>query len=841
MHVWQAWTAVAAMMIGSACASGDASPGGDTPSPGDGQARGPDGDTASGAPCDGGRALAEGGCCEAPALAALDGVHCVEARPAACPGRSAAEDACALRWCRVGSSCELDGFGCFKGLRACTPTDGAGCAAGEWLVPWADFACLPAGLASDPGPGGGPTWCGPLTHPRPCGPGEHGCEAGTWPEGDGCRPAGPTWSCPSGFVEGTATGLPDCAPDEADCLPWEPLAGAVHVDQSASAPGDGTFEHPFSSLAEGLDAAKAGTTILVAPGDYAGPLTVDKPLTIRGVCAARVRLSGDATSPVVTVSGSAHGSATIEGVRLGGPGRGAAVVATDNLSLLLSRSLIEGVAGPGVAADVVGARVTLRDVVIRGVGEPAGGTDAIGLQVAAGAFGTLERVRLGPLSGAALRAGSLTGSGAHVGAKGLVIGPLARTSSGGRARGLHIEGHATIVDVVGVRLGPVDGVGVDVAQGEVDLSDTVIEGVESSLDGDPGRALTALGANVVLVGSIVRGTRGVALLGDGTRLAAGGLVVEGTRVVPGDPWSGAGVLATSGTLVELVSSWVRTNETVGLVAAEAGCSVLATATRVDAGGGSPTGDGPVEQARGAEIGVGASMELQGVMLTVVGGPAVLVGPTGELAAGGAALAGGAGSAGDAGGASRGVEVRGAGARVTLAGSRLTGFEEAGLRVGPGAEADLTGVVVSGAASPGATGILTAPGGRATVEASALTPGGQAALRAGGETELSDCLIAGGASDADGVVADPGASVTLRRATIREAPRAGLVIRDGATVTADALLCDGGRFGVAVEGSEPWAGEASTVVVDSAEEAIAQPVNLGIPPAPVEDTPALGGD
>ena len=48
----------------------------------------------------------------------------------------------------------------------------------------------------------------------------------------------------------------------------------IHVDVTATPPGNGTQASPFPSLQDGLDAAAAGATIQVAPGTYPGGLQI---------------------------------------------------------------------------------------------------------------------------------------------------------------------------------------------------------------------------------------------------------------------------------------------------------------------------------------------------------------------------------------------------------------------------------------------------------------------------------------------------------------------------------------------------------------------------------------
>ncbi|HZP52441.1 PKD domain-containing protein [Actinocrinis sp.] len=95
----------------------------------------------------------------------------------------------------------------------------------------------------------------------------------------------------------------------------------IYVNNAASAncsnSGPGTSAAPFCTIQQGVDAATAGTTVLVEPGFYSAPVTISKtgtadaPITISSVgkYQAEVSLS---TGPAITVSNSAY--VTIEGL-----------------------------------------------------------------------------------------------------------------------------------------------------------------------------------------------------------------------------------------------------------------------------------------------------------------------------------------------------------------------------------------------------------------------------------------------------------------------------------------------------------------------------------------------
>ena len=72
------------------------------------------------------------------------------------------------------------------------------------------------------------------------------------------------------------------------------VVDARYVDINAPSGGDGTEAAPFSSISAAMASAPApapdAVTILVAAGEYAGPVFAQGAVTVIGVCATRVRL-----------------------------------------------------------------------------------------------------------------------------------------------------------------------------------------------------------------------------------------------------------------------------------------------------------------------------------------------------------------------------------------------------------------------------------------------------------------------------------------------------------------------------------------------------------------------
>lgn len=110
--------------------------------------------------------------------------------------------------------------------------------------------------------------------------------------------------CPGLTTQFLATG--ECVPIGAACPTGDyatPPPGVTPLYLRAGASGDGTMARPFGSLTEAIAGAPAGAVVLVAAGDYRGPITAARAITLIGACPARTRLVADTTEFIRATSG----------------------------------------------------------------------------------------------------------------------------------------------------------------------------------------------------------------------------------------------------------------------------------------------------------------------------------------------------------------------------------------------------------------------------------------------------------------------------------------------------------------------------------------------------------
>jgi len=274
-------------------------------------------------------------------------------------------------------------------------------------------------------------------------------------------PVGAVKPCPPGFLPLADAPSPSqvasaCAPD-LDLCGIDPFAAVVDapgirfVDAAAAAGGDGTRAKPHRTLKEGLKTEPLAHTVVVAAGTYAESRLVGRSVTIRGRCAALVRLQGiDGQAAMWVESASTPATVHLVDVSVGGPAE--AVVVAGGADVWLQRVHLLEAHGSGVlvqpklTADQATAQVHMQDSVIADIAaDPASGSAGHGLDIAEGATVIAQGLRVHQATDAAIR---VAGKGASLTLTGAYVDSTSANASGEHGHGILVigGGRADIAD-----------------------------------------------------------------------------------------------------------------------------------------------------------------------------------------------------------------------------------------------------------------------------------------------------------------------------------------------------------------------------------------------------------
>ncbi len=208
--------------------------------------------------------------------------------------------------------------------------------------------------------------------------------------------------------------LPGCASDEAGAraggcegqTPTEQIAGHTgrfwFVQPPQCEAGDGSLARPFNELQQGLDAAKAGDTIVLGDGQFAGGVRLPAGVNLVAATAGTAMLSGGAGLEVLGA-----GNVTVRGVRID-KAIGLGVTASGG-QLRLEKVVIAGTrtgngqAGHGIAVQALTQLTLIQTQVVgsEGLGVLARATGKVAIiepiylpspRSAAGKFGIIEPI-----------------------------------------------------------------------------------------------------------------------------------------------------------------------------------------------------------------------------------------------------------------------------------------------------------------------------------------------------------------------------------------------------------------------------------------------------------------
>src|SRR5262245_59309187 len=149
---------------------------------------------------------------------------------------------------------------------------------------------------------------------QPAGVPPSACGKGFMPDGkQGCEPILPAAPCPAGQMaipgETTCHEVAPCGQGTWGTIPVD--ADTQFVDKAYAGGGsDGTQAKPWTTIQEGIAAAKPGAIVAVAAGKYAEDLFIQgKAVRLVGRCPAMVEVSG--TSSAIQVLDQAAGGTEI--------------------------------------------------------------------------------------------------------------------------------------------------------------------------------------------------------------------------------------------------------------------------------------------------------------------------------------------------------------------------------------------------------------------------------------------------------------------------------------------------------------------------------------------------
>lgn len=711
----------------------------------------------------------------------------------------------------------LVSLGCALGV-ACGGDDGGGSSSGGATVDAGPLSCEPGEVERD-------GRCAAVGAPvcaeadaAACGA-ARGCADGTidFLGEPACAPVGVA-ACPDGFTRQgfgcVATVAASCAGatrarlGDAACVPvgdcdaaFPPPGANVFVDAAYTA-GQIDATHK-KTIQEAIDAAPGGSTIAIAAGTYAAPITATRAITLVGKCARDVILSGASSPGVAGLTVATSRTVRISGVTITGfePG----VDARGGANVTFTSVVVEKNKQSGISLADKGTKVTVTGSAIRDNVADASGRFGQGVAVGYDASLTVEDSDLDHNAEMAVRvleAGSATvtrsvlrrstaraangaygwGIGAQSRGSFELVGSLVADVIGGGAVAVEkgTKGAVRQSTIVGVKPGATSGGGSTAACALTQLEgDLTVEGSTLTSTDGSGIAATDSATATVRSSSIlgpvgaIEGTAGVLVAKKGS------LEVEGLAVI--DPKGIGAVVSDSGKLSGK-TLLVRRAEVSALAVKGAAVveRVVIEDTKAGSGSGGGYGAGVYVDAKGrveltqglvrgsAGIGViangaGATFELHGGAVVRSVAVADLPG-TGVTASKGAQLH--LERAAVLGQPGIGVHATDEGTFVqlddtTLGDARLAGPRDRG------------------------RALNVQDGARATVTRTAIVRAGEVAITAigaGASVTASDVLVAATVQSpnamAHGGVAADGARLDLVRARIREQPGAGLIFAGG---------------------------------------------------------------
>lgn len=413
----------------------------------------------------------------------------------------------------------------------------------------------------------------------PCAPGWREVPGPTLGDAVTCDPwpVGGVQTCAQS--EAHFPGTPGCTRIGSDCPAGEWPEGlpanvpVLYVRAGGPSGGNGSTSSPFGSVSAALAAAAPGTILALGKGTFPEAVLLPARITLWGACVAQTNLalSTAGSTPTVSVVGD---GAVVRNLRIGGP-RPGVLIKGAGIGFQVQDLVIAGAQTAGMiatdAARVTGLRLVIRDT------QPRAGDDAFGsgFEVAAGAQVDLKWVSFESNHTVGLYA---AGVGTRIRLEDAALrDTLSELSSGAFGRGLSVQGHAKLEGQRVVLERNQDSAFGVVNSGEVRLTDAVIRETHPST-GDPDTGYgggAASGSHVELHRVLLDRNRssGLMVSEPRTSLLATDIVVRETLENLGSKAAGEGIWAKDGASVKATRVALERNRKVAVSAAIAGTVV----------------------------------------------------------------------------------------------------------------------------------------------------------------------------------------------------------------------------------------------------------------------------